>query len=210
MTERELIDPEDGENRAVRMFLALYGMRPSLTVAAMRDHLTFSGFPHWPAWAADDAGHLTKGGAQDWLRHLFALETAALAQPVAASDVQVPNTFKLPGESDEAWVGRITWPAGTPEPVFVYSGQSGRELEDILDGYDFGTAFYTSQPAPQPVAADPEQVPDPFDDRKDAERPETDTQSLAMSGRSVEYINGYERGFESGVDAARAARPTPA
>lgn len=80
---------------------------------------------------------------------------AALAQPVAASDVQVPNTFKLPGESDEAWVGRITWPAGTPEPVFVYSGQSGRELEDLLEGYDFGTAFYTSPPAAQPVAAEP-------------------------------------------------------
>lgn len=40
-------------------------------------------------------------------RHIRELHEA-LAQPVAASDVQVPNTFKLPGESDEAWVDRIT------------------------------------------------------------------------------------------------------
>lgn len=73
---QDLIDPVDGENRAVRMFLALYGCNPSTTVGQMRQHLTFSGFPHWPDWAAaePESAHLTKGGAQHWLRHLFALE----------------------------------------------------------------------------------------------------------------------------------------
>jgi hypothetical protein len=36
--------------------------------------------------------------------------------------------------------------------------------------------------------------------------PEPDTISLAMSGRSVDYINGYERGFESCRDQLREAQ----
>lgn len=73
---RDLVDPTDGENRAVRMFLARYGGGSAQTVPAMREHMTFAGFPYWPAWAEKDVGHLTKGGAQDWLRFLFAMETA--------------------------------------------------------------------------------------------------------------------------------------
>jgi hypothetical protein len=72
----ELIDKEDGENRAVRSFLMLYG-GSSTTVKKMRDQLECSGFDGcWPEWAAKENGHLTKGGAQDWLRYLFALEPA--------------------------------------------------------------------------------------------------------------------------------------
>lgn len=72
---RNLID-DDGENRAVRMFLALYGCNPQVTVGGMRNHLEFSGYPHWPEWVdtEPEGAHLTKGGAQLWLRHLFALE----------------------------------------------------------------------------------------------------------------------------------------
>jgi hypothetical protein len=74
-TPDDLMDV-DGENRAVRSFLLAYGA-PAITVGAMKRHLKYSGFPHWPAWADEnqDNAHLTKGGAQDWLRHLFALET---------------------------------------------------------------------------------------------------------------------------------------
>lgn len=65
---------DDGENRAVRAFLMMYGV-PGLTVAAMRVHMTRCGFPHWPEWVTEgSASHLTKAGAQLWLRHLFALE----------------------------------------------------------------------------------------------------------------------------------------
>lgn len=85
---RDLID-DDGENRAVRMFLAQYGCNPGTTIGQMRKHLEMSGFAHWPGWVdqVSQAGHLTKGGAQNWLRHLFALEDV-LAQKPEASDVQ--------------------------------------------------------------------------------------------------------------------------
>jgi hypothetical protein len=72
---RELLD-SDGENQAVRCFLMTYGTR-SLTVEMMREHMRCCGFPLWPDWAETDEaqGHLTKAGAQDWLRHLFGLES---------------------------------------------------------------------------------------------------------------------------------------
>ncbi len=73
-----LIDLIDGENRAVRCFLMLYGNTGgSTSVKSMKIHLEHSGFNDcWPSWVIDpaNAGHLTKAGAQDWLRHLFALE----------------------------------------------------------------------------------------------------------------------------------------
>jgi hypothetical protein len=69
---RDLLD-EDGENRAVRAFLMLYGGQ-SVTAKQMSDHLRYSGYDHTPSWVKDSPGHLTKGGAQLWLRELFALE----------------------------------------------------------------------------------------------------------------------------------------
>ncbi len=72
---RNLIDPDDGENRAVRWFLAGYRGMEKVTVGAMKKHMTMSGYPLWPTWCDDqDTEHLTKGGAQVWLRHLFNLE----------------------------------------------------------------------------------------------------------------------------------------
>lgn len=71
---RDLID-EDGENRAVRSFLLLYGTSCGVTAGTMARHMTASGFPYWPDWVETTMGsHLTKGGAQLWLRHLFNLE----------------------------------------------------------------------------------------------------------------------------------------
>jgi hypothetical protein len=77
---RDLIDPEDGENRAIRAFLMHYGA-PGLTVMQMRKNMAMAGWDGcWPAWVYDQDGHLTKGGAQNWLRHLFALEATATAE----------------------------------------------------------------------------------------------------------------------------------
>jgi hypothetical protein len=48
----------------------------------MRDHMRSSGWEgYWPEWVADahSAAHLTKAGAQLWLRCLFALEATASA-----------------------------------------------------------------------------------------------------------------------------------
>lgn len=71
---RELLDA-DGENRAVRSFLAQFQCGGDSGIKAMKIHLEHSGFNDcWPAWVVGSSGHLTKGGAQSWLRHLFALE----------------------------------------------------------------------------------------------------------------------------------------
>ena len=80
-----LIDT-DGENKAVRALLMLYG-DPGLTVGKMKKHLSMSGFKMWPAWVEQEHGwaHLTKAGAQLWIRHLFALEaTPPAAQSAVA------------------------------------------------------------------------------------------------------------------------------
>lgn len=72
---RDLVDDE-GENRAVRSFLSLYGggLGESLNTKSMRYQLTMSGFENaWPDWANENQT-LTKAGAQIWIRHLFALE----------------------------------------------------------------------------------------------------------------------------------------
>jgi hypothetical protein len=64
----------DGENMAVRNFLMFYGGNRGITTKSMRYAMTMSGFDGaWPEWANDDM-HLTKAGAQLWLRHLFDLE----------------------------------------------------------------------------------------------------------------------------------------
>lgn len=71
---RDLVD-EEGENRAVRSFLMIYGGTTSQpTTKQMRRHLEMSGFENCtPEWAKEDMG-LTKAGAQLWLRFLFNLE----------------------------------------------------------------------------------------------------------------------------------------
>lgn len=78
MTDRELLD-EEGENRAVRAFLMLYGGATGVTVGQMRKHMDMSGWPlqFCPEFARlgkCDGQHLAKAGAQIWLRHLFNLE----------------------------------------------------------------------------------------------------------------------------------------
>lgn len=73
---RDLVD-EEGENRAVRTFLMQYSCDRSVTVGAMLAHMNMSG---WRGTAPDFAlnvrpeTHLTKAGAQLWLRQLFSLE----------------------------------------------------------------------------------------------------------------------------------------
>lgn len=68
---RPILD-SDGENRAVRAFLAPYGCG-NPTAAGMAKHLRWSGFDIVPDWVSEAPGHLTKG-AQLWLRMLFAAE----------------------------------------------------------------------------------------------------------------------------------------
>ena len=100
---------EDGENQAVRTFLMLYGT--GLTVARMREHMELAGWPQAPEWALkpEAQGHLTKGGAQSWLRHLFALETnaPALEAPAAPAGwklVPAKPTDAMLGAAQKAWL----------------------------------------------------------------------------------------------------------
>lgn len=77
MEVRELLDG-DGENRAVRSFLSLYGGSNggAIDTKTMRYHIEMAGFPGaWPEWAKEDQT-LTKAGAQLWLRFLFNLENS--------------------------------------------------------------------------------------------------------------------------------------
>jgi len=65
---------EDGENQAVRMFLMAYGTG-NHNIETIKSHLKNSGFDgYWPDWVNTETGHLTKAGAQLWLRHLFSME----------------------------------------------------------------------------------------------------------------------------------------
>lgn len=73
---KDLLDPVDGENKAVRAFLQAYsGSSTGITAAAMAKHLEWSGFPDAiPHWVTRSPSYLTKAGAQLWLRILFGLE----------------------------------------------------------------------------------------------------------------------------------------
>lgn len=75
---RPLLDI-DGENRAVRSFLMLYGSNPTAT--GMKAHMIACGYPFYPDWVERSPGHLTKGGAQLWLRLLFDLEKEQYGDP---------------------------------------------------------------------------------------------------------------------------------
>ena len=72
--KQRLLD-SDGENRAVRSFLMVYGCG-AIDSKDMAKHMRASGWDCIPEWA-DAGGHLTKGGAQIWLRMLFDLEKEA-------------------------------------------------------------------------------------------------------------------------------------
>ncbi len=71
-----LVDAE-GENLAVRSFLLQWGSVPGLTVGLMRRHMQLSGWHNMhPRWVDETPTkeHLTKAGAQLWLRFLFDME----------------------------------------------------------------------------------------------------------------------------------------
>lgn len=78
MARIDLVDESDGENRAVRSFLSQYSCDNSITIGGMRRHMELSGWEDcWPGFvnvASNDKLHLTKGGAQYWIRYLFDLE----------------------------------------------------------------------------------------------------------------------------------------
>ena len=69
---KRLLD-EDGENQAVRSFLMIYAGN-NQDINSIKTNMDLCGYPYWPEWVNTEQGHLTKSGAQLWLRHLFNLE----------------------------------------------------------------------------------------------------------------------------------------
>lgn len=71
-----LID-ENGDNRAVQLFLAMYGNEDDVSIARMQLHLERYGFGcYLPDWVETEKGVLTITRAREWIRHLFLLEKA--------------------------------------------------------------------------------------------------------------------------------------
>ena len=71
---REPLLDTDGENRALRCFLSLYSLN-IVTVGTMARHMECLGWDNHPGWVdAADSEHLTKAGAQLWIRYLLSLE----------------------------------------------------------------------------------------------------------------------------------------
>jgi len=100
MADRDELIDTDGENLAVRWFLAAYGGGVN-TIHRMAIHMQQCGFgwthpdwviPHTPGET------LTKGGAQSWLRHLFSLEAVPVAgngEAVAQMSGDAPAGYRL-------------------------------------------------------------------------------------------------------------------
>lgn len=138
----EMVDDE-GENQAVRMFLALYGGACGVTSEQMRKHLKMAGFDGaWPEWANSNNGHLTKAGAQLWIRHLFALaEQPAQAATYTCGVCGVSMQMEQPSQQQEpvAWAflngqyAHIVWGKQRPDD----------EIHTI--------PLYTSPPASKPL-----------------------------------------------------------
>ena len=110
------VQDAEGENKAVRSFLMLYG-QPGLTVGQMKKHMTMSGFKAWPAWVDTEphGAHLTKAGAQLWIRHLFALE----ATPPTAQPAPVQEPVGYTDGDGRAWA--VKWSGALPPNLTLFA-----------------------------------------------------------------------------------------
>jgi hypothetical protein len=144
------VDPE-GENRAVRSFLMLYG-QPGLTVGQMKKHLSACGFKLWPSWVETepDGAHLTKSGAQFWIRYLFALEATT---PATYAKEDLDSAFSAgfaEGERSAIKAQEGMEPAAVVITREYEDGSpAGHCLEwcgrNEADDFPVGTKFYTAQ-----------------------------------------------------------------
>ena len=136
----KLVDDE-GENQAVRMFLALYGVACCATTEKMRKHLKMAGFDGaWPEWANSHNGHLTKAGAQLWIRHLFNLEQPAQPQQEPVAWYKDEDGIRIYYES-KVWDDAT--PLYTSPPQRTLVGLTVEEIEDCYGGEinDFARAI---------------------------------------------------------------------
>jgi len=123
--QESLLD-SDGENKAVRCFLMLYGSK-GLTVGKMRQHMTRCGYPLWPDVVADthEDAHLTKAEAQTWIRHLLALEQPQEPSP-AFQIAQLHDVITNLKDDIEFF----EWKAAQPQGEWV--DLTDDELKDVV------------------------------------------------------------------------------
>lgn len=103
--ELNLLDDE-GENQAVRSFLMQYSCDRAVTVDQMRKHMDLCGWSGcWPEFVekAGSKEHLTKAGAQIWIRHLIDMERRAAPSASASDELPEPE-FKAYEYSADAKV----------------------------------------------------------------------------------------------------------
>jgi hypothetical protein len=75
-------------------------------------------------------GEMTPEQVAEWAKHQVPAEEAAQpAQVASLADIDVPNTFKLAGESDEQWIDRIT--GGKPAQVAAPEQADGWQLVPV-------------------------------------------------------------------------------
>lgn len=201
--DRELLDDE-GENRAVRSFLMQYGL-PSLTVGAMRRHMVLSGWgaKYCPAFVNNSTAtageHLTKAGAQIWIRHLFGMESRASIPPSTGDG------------GEQASQGLVIPPAAGPagQHDAIYLVEAGIDYE----GQSPLKAFATSEAAESFAAAcrdflktaPPWMTGDETSEESDAwQRAEDAWQSTSPGGerlhRHIDYVNVTEIEFSAPVE----------
>lgn len=188
------------ENMAVRSFLMLYG-QPGVTVGQMKKHMSMSGFKSWPAWVETehDGAHLTKAGAQLWIRYLFSLDaTPHATQPTIDKSEGICNECETVAHCMKN--GCIPkQPAHIKKPVaWLVEFESG-EQELHFDEPSVGetrTPLYTTQPAAQYP------LPDDLYDSKD-------WRATDYAGR-VELIHSMYEAKKLELDAyLDAAQPAP-
>jgi hypothetical protein len=198
---------EDGENQALRSFLLSYGCG-NHTIEGMRNHLRLSGFKGcWPEWANDATGHLTKGGAQNWIRHILALEEREKAQPepVATTPAAPASQESAPGQERaafEAWGESIGFPVTGKyaETVDVLCAESAFKA-----GYKAGRAALTAQPATAPTPPAQTEPSDAltFDDAVRIARGCTDYGGGYRG--EPELFDAYQAGISTVITALTAA-----
>jgi hypothetical protein len=207
----DLLD-DDGENRAVRSFLMQYSCDRAITVGAMRNHMDMSGWPlqFCPPFARtgrEDAAHLTKAGAQVWIRHLFEMEAA---QPTGQAATTASAQHEL-----TVWYGPM--PESNGKSNFTATlMRKGADFFDT-DQYTFSRSEYPDRVRYEAdfmryLIGERTDRPEMWDKGYDFDKHSgyvTPDRAPAPS-READWQGGYKTGYETGLSDGRAEFTNPA
>lgn len=128
----------DGENKALRCFLLHYQSH-KVSIGSMKYALKRSGFDGaWPEFVesrADDSDHLTKAGAQLWIRHLLSLEETQLRASSSEPAMDRVAKATVPGHTLE-WVAP-TWGNNLPDGEhYLYTNPTPKAVRELVSKVD--------------------------------------------------------------------------